>query len=64
MEGPANNSPATDVVWEPCGTCWGQRVIWHPTFAGPMHRESCPTCIGVGQRAVLVPATTPRRMAA
>lgn len=45
---------AVDVVWEPCGSCWGQRVIWRQEAAG-LRREACPSCIGLGQRAVAVP---------
>jgi|GEM_PF-5866987 len=40
-----------EVVWEPCGTCWGQRAIWWPA---PGRRalvaRVCPACLGVGER--------------
>lgn len=45
------------VVWEPCGACWGQRVIWHRGDGG-LRRETCFGCLGVGQRAVAVPRRT------
>lgn len=43
-----------DTVWEPCGTCWGQRVVHVPSHGG-FERRPCPTCLGVGERVVVVP---------
>lgn len=46
-----------DVVWEPCGACWGQRVIWsRPPGGHGMRSRGCDACLGVGERAVAVPA--------
>ncbi|MCC6831104.1 MAG: hypothetical protein IT200_07130 [Thermoleophilia bacterium] len=55
MGSPPEMSEELDTVWEPCGGCWGQRVIWTRTpGAGAMERRACPSCLGVGQRAVVV----------
>lgn len=52
---PFDRADEFDTVWEPCGGCWGQRVIWTRTpGAGVMEKEACPSCLGVGQRAVVV----------
>lgn len=56
---PRDHHPADAVttVWEPCGACWGQRVIWTLHRRGErLQREACPGCLGVGQRAVIVAA--------
>lgn len=42
------------LVWEPCGMCWGQRVI---VVAG--RKGLCGGCCGVGER--LVVAVTQQR---
>lgn len=45
---------AVDIVWEPCGLCWGQRLIWHPDpETGRMRPRACGACVGVGARAVV-----------
>ena len=46
--------PHGEVVWEPCGHCWGQREILVPVRgARGVRRLRCPACLGVGQRAVV-----------
>jgi hypothetical protein len=45
------------IVWEPCGSCWGQRVIWgRRPGGGPLRSRPCEACLGIGARAVLTPA--------
>lgn len=56
MDTPLSTETA-ELVWEPCGSCWGQRVIWHrDPHTGGMHSETCEGCVGVGQRAVFARA--------
>jgi hypothetical protein len=45
------------VVWEPCGTCWGQRQIFDNPNGEGLVPHACPTCLGLGERAVVVTAS-------
>jgi hypothetical protein len=57
MAMPHEHHHDAEMVWEPCGACWGQRVIWHPRpGGGGLRAESCEGCLGVGARAVVVAA--------
>jgi len=60
---PHDSTEAFDTIWEPCGGCWGQRVIWSPAPGGLASR-ACPSCLGIGQRAVMIGAPTWRPQAA
>lgn len=55
MDRHPRSAAATDIVWEPCGSCWGQRVIWRRDLHHGMTSDACPSCVGIGQRAVVVP---------
>jgi hypothetical protein len=47
-----------EVVWEPCGTCWGQRAIWEPLGGRrALVARACPACLGLGERGVARAAT-------
>ncbi len=40
-----------DLVWVPCGTCWGQRTLFTPTpDRGGLIASACPSCMGMGER--------------
>lgn len=41
-------------VWEPCATCWGQRRIFEDLNGEGLVPCACPTCMGMGERAVVV----------
>jgi hypothetical protein len=51
-----------DAVWAPCGTCWGQRMLFTPAEHGRLVPSVCPSCMGIGERLTgggHVPAATP-----
>ena len=41
-------------IWEPCATCWGQRRIFEDRNGEGLVPSTCPGCLGVGERVVLV----------
>lgn len=45
-------TPLPEMTWEPCGHCWGQRVIWHEDLLG-LVPYACGGCGGTGVRLVL-----------
>jgi hypothetical protein len=53
MAMPYDEGHEAEMVWEPCGSCWGQRVIWRATpGTGVLESECCGGCLGVGARPV------------
>jgi hypothetical protein len=41
-------------IWEPCATCWGQRRIFEDRNGEGLVPSTCPGCLGLGERVVLV----------
>lgn len=55
-----------DLVWSPCGYCWGQARVYEqveaPNGEGRVLRaESCPRCLGTGSTLSASRATPARR---
>jgi hypothetical protein len=48
------------IVYEPCGTCWGQGRILEAAPHGCVHVYPCSHCDGAGRRPVLL-TRAPRR---
>lgn len=38
------------LTWAPCGTCWGQRKLVTLGPGSQVIEETCPSCLGVGER--------------
>lgn len=52
----AAGAPLPELVWVPCATCWGQRILWHQTPEG-LRPATCEGCSGIGEQLHrLVPA--------
>ena len=57
MHGSDTAGTSGSAAWEPCGGCWGQRRIWHTAPGhGLVGWQHCPTCLGLGERMVLIGA--------
>lgn len=50
---PIHTTPTIATAWQPCGACWGQRVIFISVPQHGLMPTACDHCLGIGEQLVM-----------